>query len=223
MPTQSRAWRKIGSLAKPDQALTSSEDVVTRQVVQAAPTMLGECGLMAKECAIAFEECRGIMIASAVKLGRIEAALDSMQQPPLRRIMTSSPSLSATAVERRIAPRFQPAFRTICRLDTNGARPTIGFVWNLSESGVSMLMAKPPKPGTELTGELVAEDGGAGVRVSIRVVHVRPTTTGDYVLGARFETPLGAKEIKVFLVAPPLSTRTTNGTGPKNWSPPPKG
>jgi len=137
--------------------------------------------------------------------------------------MTSAPSLNATAVERRSAPRFQPALRTICRLNRNGARPAIGLVWNLSETGVSMLMAKPPKPGAELTGELVAEDGGVGVPVSIRVVHVRPTTTGDYVLGARFEMPLAAKDIKVFLVAPVQPARTTNGNGPKNWSPPPKG
>jgi len=139
--------------------------------------------------------------------------------------MKSAPSMNTTIAERRVAPRFQPAFRTICKLNQNGGtnRPAIGLVWNLSETGVSMLMANPPKPGTELAGELAAEDGGAGVPISIRVVHVRPTDTGDYILGARFGTPLAANDIKTFLIAPPLPPRQTNGKSQSNWTPPKKG
>jgi hypothetical protein len=86
-----------------------------------------------------------------------------------------------------------------------------------------MLMANPPKPGADLAGELAAEDGGAGLPISIHVVHVRPTTTGDYILGARFAAPLAANDIKTFLITPPLPTRATNGKSSKNWMPPPKG
>jgi hypothetical protein len=103
--------------------------------------------------------------------------------------------------ERRVAPRFQPSFGTVCRFpSTSGkAHPVVGLVWNISETGVSMLTADPPKAGTEVNAELGSEDGAPGMAIVLRVVHVRPMQTGDYFLGARFVRPLEVEEIRPFL------------------------
>jgi PilZ domain-containing protein len=114
--------------------------------------------------------------------------------------MIATPSSERKIEERRVSARLQPAFRTICRLDRRDIdHPTIGLVWDLSETGVSMLLADPPKPGTDLTGELMPEDGGHGLQVRLRVIHVKPMTTGDYILGARFSSPLHADQMQAFL------------------------
>ena len=75
----------------------------------------------------------------------------------------------------------------------------VGLVWNISASGVSMLLADPPGPGEELTGELTAGAAVEGLPVAVRVVHVRPVPTGDYFLGARFARPLSPEELRPFL------------------------
>ena len=125
--------------------------------------------------------------------------------------MVASPSPEPKIAERRISPRLQPAFRTICRLNRiEIGRPSIGLVWDLSETGISMLMSDPPRPGAELTGELTPEDGGRSVSVSLLVIHVKPMTTGDYIMGARFQSPLAVDEMKSFLAASagkPVSSR----------------
>jgi PilZ domain len=111
----------------------------------------------------------------------------------------STATLPASS-ERRIAPRFQPCFGTICRFaGAPEERPIIGLVWNISESGVSMLMSDPPETGAKLSAELTKEISGKGMPISLRVVHVRPMQTGDFFLGARFERPLDMDEIRPFL------------------------
>jgi hypothetical protein len=107
--------------------------------------------------------------------------------------------------ERRIAPRLQPAFGTVCRLGrkVGDDHDTIGLVWNISETGVSMLLADPPERGTELAGELAAETGGEGFPVNVRVVHIRQVPTGDYFIGAQFTRPLAADELSRFVTPPP--------------------
>lgn len=113
--------------------------------------------------------------------------------------------------ERRVAPRFQPAFGTVCRLNrpSPDGTPALGLVWNISETGVSMLLADPPERGTQLDAELTTEFGGAGLPVALRVVHVREMPMGDFFLGAQFARPLAPDELKPFLlplpppVAPP--------------------
>jgi hypothetical protein len=103
--------------------------------------------------------------------------------------------------ERRVAPRFRPAHGTVCRLD-GGSKPAVGLVGDLSTSGVSMFLADPPKSGEFIAGELTGEADAIGLPVLLRVVHVRPTTTGDFVLGAQFVRPLSEAELAPFLAAP---------------------
>ncbi len=108
----------------------------------------------------------------------------------------------AGTAERRIARRFQPALHTICRLraETRG----VGLVWDVSETGVSMLLANPPLAGTAVEGTLSAEGGdGETVTRTLHVVHVRPLPTGDFFLGAHFSPPLNAEEMRAFVGPPP--------------------
>src|SRR5205807_2825510 len=62
------------------------------------------------------------------------------------------PAARPPMTDRRAAPRFRPAHGTVCRLDA-----TVGLVWDLSTSGVSILVADPPKPGEYVAGELTGE------------------------------------------------------------------
>src|SRR5439155_25100151 len=111
---------------------------------------------------------------------------------------------AAPSVERRVAHRFQPAFGTVCRISAPaGAESVIvGLVWNISETGISMLLGTPPKAGSEVAGELTSGAGGQKLPVTLRVVHVRPIETGDYVLGAQFQRRLNADEVRMFVVPP---------------------
>ncbi|MCE9562315.1 MAG: PilZ domain-containing protein [Planctomycetes bacterium] len=110
---------------------------------------------------------------------------------------TESPS------DRRRAARFQPAFGTICHFRRHGeeGERSIGLVWNISETGVSMLLADPPARGTQLDGELTTESGVARMSVKLQVVHIRKMPHGDYFLGGHFEQPLTPDELQRFLAA----------------------
>ena len=102
--------------------------------------------------------------------------------------------MAATAADRRITPRHQPAFGTVCRLGR-----TTGLVRNISRTGVSMLLGHPLEPGSQVDGVLALDGETLGLRVRIQVVHVREVATGDYLLGARFEKPLTADEMVPFI------------------------
>jgi hypothetical protein len=117
---------------------------------------------------------------------------------------------SAVPTERRVAPRFRPAFGTVYRIAPhNGGPATVGLVWNISETGVSMLLAEPPECGTRLDGELTPETGGGpALAIAVRVVHVHEMPNGDSFLGAQFARPLTPDELQAFL-APPLPAVTT--------------
>ena len=120
------------------------------------------------------------------------------------------PNLSPS--ERRISPRYHPAHGTLCRLKPRpGEQGIVGLVWNISSTGVSMLVAAPPEPGTMFEGELVADGWGVGLPIALRVVHVRQVKTGDYLMGAQFGRPLAEDEMDTFL-AP--SSRALDVSGP---------
>ena len=113
--------------------------------------------------------------------------------------------------DRRVAPRFQPAFGTIYRFKKTEDDQAVGLVWNISQTGVSMLLADPPERGGIVPGELTTESGGPGLTIAVRVVHVRPLTTGDFLLGAQFSRPLDPDEMKQFLTPPPLPRKKDEG------------
>lgn len=111
-----------------------------------------------------------------------------------------TPAPTETAADRRTAPRRQPAMGTVCRLTTDpGRRCPIGLVWNISQSGVSMLVPEPCEMGATLPGELQTVTGGHSLAVTMRVVHVKQLESGDYFLGAQFQQPLAADEMRPFV------------------------
>ena len=121
--------------------------------------------------------------------------------------LATPPTINPT--ERRIAPRFQPAFGTICRIHTTGENPrvVVGLVWNISESGVSMLIADPLPRGVELDAELTTEAGGDLLPLKVRVVHVREMPVGDFFVGAQFGRPLVESELRRFLLPLPAPVK----------------
>jgi hypothetical protein len=103
--------------------------------------------------------------------------------------------------DRRIAPRVQPAFDTVCRFATEpGSDPKIGLVWNISETGVSMLLTEPMPLDAQVECELAGEKGGPGLPITIQVVHVVPMPSGDYFLGARFAERLTDEQLRQFVL-----------------------
>jgi hypothetical protein len=119
--------------------------------------------------------------------------------------MTTTPQTKPAAEgDRRVAPRFQPAFGTVYRFNIPASEnPVVGLVWNLSQTGVSMLLADPPERGGVMSGELSTETGDLELSITLRVVHVRQLSTGDYLLGAQFSRPLKPEEMQLFLTPPP--------------------
>lgn len=111
-----------------------------------------------------------------------------------------SPAPAATTSERRIAPRRQPTMGTVLRLDSpDSGPPALALVWNISATGISMLLHAPRAAGSELSGFLETMDSEAMLRLTMKVVHVKTLDTGDFFIGAHFDRPLTADEIKPFV------------------------
>ncbi len=72
-------------------------------------------------------------------------------------------------------------------------------MWNLSTTGVSMLLNLRVEPGTQLTAEL-ANEAGDTLRVGLSVVHLSRMRTGDFVLGCQFGRTLDEAELRPFVL-----------------------
>ncbi len=107
-------------------------------------------------------------------------------------------STATAPAERRVAPRRQPAMGTLFRLDTDGD-PEIGLIWNISRSGVSMLRNDPPPSGSHISGLLETMTDDHALRVGMTVVHVKKLDTGDYFVGAHFDSPLSDDQLRPFV------------------------
>jgi hypothetical protein len=122
--------------------------------------------------------------------------------------MTQAQTSAATPLEQRVALRRQPTLGTICRLAFGATEKShTGLVWNISTSGVSMLLDEVPEAGAVLPATLATVDDRGALPVTLRVVHVRALWTGDYFLGAQFQQPLAAEEMRPFLAEPSPKSR----------------
>jgi hypothetical protein len=115
--------------------------------------------------------------------------------------MSRPAETSAPPAERRAAPRRQPAVNTVFRFDSNngGGPQALALVWNISTTGISVLVPEPHAPALALTGYLDTTQGDHIRAVTLHVVHCKRLETGDYALGARFEQPLTEEELKPFV------------------------
>ncbi|MDY3553215.1 PilZ domain-containing protein [Gemmata sp. JC717] len=108
--------------------------------------------------------------------------------------------VQTASTERRVAPRRQPAMGTVLRLDApDGGPSSVALVWNISTTGISMLLHAPRPTGSELAGYLEPMLDEAMLRVRMKVVHVKLLDTGDYFVGAHFDRPLTTEELKPFV------------------------
>jgi hypothetical protein len=104
------------------------------------------------------------------------------------------------AMERRRSPRRQPTQGTTCQLEVGlGDKLVWGLVWNISASGISILVGMALEPGPNLRGALLAADGVTSLDLALRVAHLRKLRTGDYFLGGHFQRPLTAQELQPFV------------------------
>jgi hypothetical protein len=104
------------------------------------------------------------------------------------------------ATERRVAPRRQPTLGTVCYLHSSaGDDLGVGLVWNISTSGVSMLLHQRLENGTTLSVELTTASETYTLPVTLRVAHITQLRTGDYVMGGQFLRPLTADDIRPFV------------------------
>jgi hypothetical protein len=110
-----------------------------------------------------------------------------------------APALPPLPTERRAATRRQPTIGTICRLTLNAGETLNGLVWNISTSGLSMLVHRQLKTGTLVHGVLLTGDEGTSLAIEFRVAHVGPLRTGDYIIGGPFVRPLEVEEMNSFL------------------------
>ena len=114
--------------------------------------------------------------------------------------MPAAATVDNPAADRRRAPRRQPAQGTTCQLAASaGQQPRLGLVWNISLTGVSMLLGEPLEPGTQFQGELIAADGRTSLGLSMRVQHLCKLRTGDYFVGGHFQRQLTAQELRPFV------------------------
>jgi len=108
--------------------------------------------------------------------------------------------LFAPATDSRGERRYQSTFGTVCYLDRTPSKHDGGLVWDISTSGVGLLLPFAPAKGQVFSLLLTTEDGRAAVSVSIRVAHVRQLSTGDFFVGGRFDRTLSANEIGPFVM-----------------------
>jgi hypothetical protein len=105
-----------------------------------------------------------------------------------------------TGADRRTTARRQPTLGTVCRMEPgDGKAPCLGLVWNISTGGVSMLFNNRLERGATLKGVLATSNDGFSLPVTMRVAHVAPLQTGDYLIGTQFDRPLAAEQMRHFL------------------------
>ena len=97
--------------------------------------------------------------------------------------------------DRRTLPRLTPASPTPCRLlGPAPAAPVPAVLVDCTARGVGLYLPDRPNPDRRL--QLAA---GEARPLGLRVVHVRPGPRGGFHVGAEFEAPLSADQVRSLL------------------------
>lgn len=116
-------------------------------------------------------------------------------------VKPASSASAETWADRRNAARRQPSVGTVYRVEKSKVHDTaVGLVWNISASGLSMLMPESRDPGDVLRGRLATVNDQHDMAVEVQVAHIRQIETGDYFVGGQFDHRLTDDEIRPFLV-----------------------
>jgi hypothetical protein len=109
--------------------------------------------------------------------------------------------MSETWADRRGAARRQPAVGTVYRVEkTKVNDAAVGLVWNISASGLSMLLPESRDAGDVLRGRLATFNNRNELAIELQVSHVRQIETGDYFVGGQFDHRLSDEELRPFLI-----------------------
>lgn len=103
--------------------------------------------------------------------------------------------MSVPNTERRRSARFLPAFSACCNTMSGGE----GFVADISETGLSMVVATMPLLGVTLPVEVVS--CGLVLAVNAQVAHATRLEAGEYFVGLRFTQPLPSDELESFIAS----------------------
>ena len=101
--------------------------------------------------------------------------------------------LPAPTTDRRYSDRFLPTATTFCRTSSGGE----GVVWNVSATGLGMLIGFPPEPGQTLALEL--SNCAESLFLAAKAVHVRQLEGGGFFVGLRFACPLDRHQMEPFV------------------------
>ena len=102
--------------------------------------------------------------------------------------------------ERRFAARRQPTMGTVCYLASHsGDNLGMGLVWNLSSTGISMLLHRGLESGTTVLAQLATMNADFTLPLTLRVAHVALMRTGDFILGGQFSRELTETEMGNFV------------------------
>lgn len=116
-------------------------------------------------------------------------------------VETNPSPMAQTWADRRGTGRRQPTAGTVYRVErSNQHDATVGLVWNISRTGVSMLLSDEYGCGDTLRGRLATVHEGDDLPVNLQIAHVRKIETGDFFIGAQFDHRLSDEEMRPFLV-----------------------
>ena len=103
--------------------------------------------------------------------------------------------------ERRARVRYPSQQRTLCQADSAQTHDLwlMGRIRELSESGLSLHMARRFDAGDVISIEPIQGMADSARVIQARVIHVRQDSKGGWVLGCQFTEPLSADELKALL------------------------
>jgi hypothetical protein len=102
--------------------------------------------------------------------------------------------------ERCPAGRFSCQLEGLCRVAGTAPEDSwAALVRNLSPKGIALLLHRPVEPGTVLSLALFRPVAGPGCQLTVRVVHLKPQSRTEWLIGCELVTQLTEREVHELL------------------------